>query len=78
MKTEAEKFLYYRDFRQDLMLPKCRYFVIENSTLRESQTSLDHLVEGQQYPFVQSESFFQTKDVLQGLSKTCQLPDPSG
>ena len=47
MKTEAEKFLYYRDFRQDLMLPKCRYFVIENSTLRESQTSLDHLVEGQ-------------------------------
>ena len=78
MKTEAENFLYYRDFRQDLLLPKCRYFVIENSTLRESQTSLDHLVEGQQYPFVQSESFFQTKDVLQGLSKSCQLPDPSG
>ena len=78
LKTEEQKILFFRDFRQDLILSKCRYFVIENSTLRESQTTLDHLVDAANYPFVKNETFVQTKSVLEGLSSSCRLPNPSG
>ena len=73
LKTETGLYLHFRDFRQDLLLPKCRYFVIENGTLSESQTSLDCLVNVDDYPFAKKDSLIQTQNILEGLAYSCQL-----
>ena len=60
--------LFFRDFRQDLDLPRCRYFVLTQNCLRESPRCLDDLVDAVNY-FVQPTKFCAEDNILRGLSK---------
>ena len=69
--------LFFRDFRQDLDLPHCRYFVLTQNCLQESGRCLDHLVDEANYFFVRPGNFCKEDNILRGLSKICRRPDAS-
>ena len=75
---QSPTLVYARDFRQDFDLPACRYFVLDkNFTIKESNSSLDHLVDHSNYYFARpNSSSSNSSHMINTIAKVCNLPLP--